>query len=65
MDYINKKDMKKYKVKYTVYDNNEWRSRDETTIVEATSEEEAKNRVNGYSDYCEYFMVKRVEEIKD
>lgn len=56
----------KYKVKFTVYDNDERRHEDREEIVEASSEDEAKEKITSRSSmwFGEYF-VNSVEEVRE
>ena len=56
----------KYKVKFTVYDNDERRHEDREEIVEACSEDEAKEKITSRSSmrFGEYF-VNSVEEVRE
>lgn len=55
--------MKKYEVRFTAYDNCEWKHRDGEMIVEANSEEEAKKIVRNKSDCREEYFADYVREI--
>ena len=56
--------MNKYKVEYTKFNNNAWESQCGQVVVEAESEKEAKERVEGYSNYSYEYYVDRIEEVE-
>ena len=56
--------MKKFKVDYTVYDCHEWRHQDYVEIIEAESEQEAKEEIESRSDMCSGdYHVKEIVEV--
>ena len=57
--------LKKYKVWYTAYDNNEWRHYNDFIIVDAENEEDAKKIVNDKSNFCEEYFAKEVILLND
>lgn len=57
--------MKKFKIDYVGYDTMEWGKIEETEIVEAETEEEAKKEITSRSYMGGYkYHVKRIEEVK-
>lgn len=57
--------MKKFKIDYVGYDTMEWGKIEETEIVEAETEEEAKKEIISRSCMGGYkYHVKRIEEVK-
>lgn len=55
--------MKKYKVYFTAYDNNEWRHRKGNIILEVNSEDEARKIIEDKSNYFEEYFVNRIEVV--
>lgn len=50
-------------VSYTIYDNCEWRHTDKTEVVEANSEEEAKQIIKNRSNFASEYIVNYAKEI--
>lgn len=57
--------MNKYKVEYTKCNNNAWESQSGSVVVEAETEQEAKEKVENYSNYSYEYYVDRIEEVNE
>lgn len=55
----------KWKVNYTMYDNNEWRHFDEEEIIEADSFEEVKKIIKNKGGFDYECFLERAEKIED
>lgn len=58
--------MKKFKIDYVGYDTLEWGHINETEIVEAETEEEAKEKITSRSFMGGYdYFINKIEEVKE
>ena len=56
--------MNKYKVEYTKFNNNAWESKSGSVVVEAETEQKAREKVENYSNYSYEYYVDRIEEVE-
>lgn len=53
--------MNRYKVEYTKFNNNDWEHQCGSVIVNAETEQEAREIVLDYSDYSYEYYVDKIE----